>query len=438
MPHLTPPENGHCPTYQSLFTKSTSAPKYMTLPLLKHVTPEKHEDLPKLWAFCAEKVFIQRMKDVYPKTSDTSTNHAPSQRSGQPSDLKKSTLERTSPEPLETKYSASKLPFTRGKKIQKGGEGVVFKGRWNVMKGIFTRSPHVAIKRIKKSKGTKREVSRDKARFELGIRLWLHSYYYASDSVTQLLDVYLDDPEDWYIIMEKAAGDLLSLPRDEKALRKFGLEKGRKLEQPFPEELGKSVFKNVIKGLSLLNGAGIIHRDIKSDNLLYFCSSSSCKVKIADFSLASFSIDDDLLSIRHAGTPEYLPKCMLGEYPPFNRHKKTVDVYGIIATLYDFLEGPPYYLNNPPSFLPATRTGMQAEFYLKRYDEYYGLAMKGERRSEELLAIYSAVLDEDRWESHTLEFFEIAPLLEKWMHSEPRQNPKKDRFMRRVSNYLFS
>ena len=65
-----------------------------------------------------------------------------------------------------------------------------------------------------------------------------------------------------------AGGDLLNYVR-----------KRRKLK----EEVAKYVFRQVVEGLSYCHSKGIVHRDIKLDNLLLDANGS---VKICDFGVS--------------------------------------------------------------------------------------------------------------------------------------------------------
>lgn len=71
------------------------------------------------------------------------------------------------------------------------------------------------------------------------------------------------------LVMELCAGgDLLNYVR-----------KRRKLD----EDAAKLIFKQLIEGLSYIHSKGIIHRDIKLDNILL---DGKGKVKIADFGVS--------------------------------------------------------------------------------------------------------------------------------------------------------
>jgi serine/threonine protein kinase len=58
--------------------------------------------------------------------------------------------------------------------------------------------------------------------------------------------------------------------------------------EPFPEELARKYFRDVLKGIHYLHSKGIVHRDLKPQNLLL---SASGVVKIADFGASVLTVE---------------------------------------------------------------------------------------------------------------------------------------------------
>lgn len=120
----------------------------------------------------------------------------------------------------------------------------------------------VAIKSINKEYLSE-EKQKNKVMHEVGILLRLRH-----NSVVKLYETF-ETGRHILLVMELCAGgDLLNYVR-----------KRRKLD----EDVAKLIFKQLIEGLSYIHSKGIIHRDIKLDNILL---DGKGKVKIADFGVS--------------------------------------------------------------------------------------------------------------------------------------------------------
>jgi len=83
------------------------------------------------------------------------------------------------------------------------------------------------------------------------------------------------------------AGDLLTYVR-----------KRRKLK----EDVAKYIFKQIVAGIKYVNQKGILHRDIKLDNILL---TSEGRVKICDFGVSKLAKPGDIM-MEQCGTPAYI------------------------------------------------------------------------------------------------------------------------------------
>jgi serine/threonine protein kinase len=104
---------------------------------------------------------------------------------------------------------------------------------------------------------------------------------------------------------------------------------------PFPEAEGIRLLVDVCRALGYAHGLGVIHRDVKPDNILI---TRDGRAKLIDMGLAKeLPLDNDLTRTgRGLGTPFYMA-------PEQFRDAKNAgvrsDVYGLGATLYHMLTG---------------------------------------------------------------------------------------------------
>ena len=85
------------------------------------------------------------------------------------------------------------------------------------------------------------------------------------------------------------------------------------------------LMRPVLEALQTLADAGLVHRDVKPDNILFF-GGQPC---LADIGL----LDEDTATLTRRGTPGYVtPSWYVGGHP---------DMYGAAATLYTLLTGNP-------------------------------------------------------------------------------------------------
>lgn len=140
-----------------------------------------------------------------------------------------------------------------------------------------------------------------------------------SDYLIKILDYYKDSSY-MYMVMEYAPnGDL------EQYIRSVFKNK-KKVDFKFLD----SIIYQVTEGLNILHKNRIIHRDIKTSNILIFDKNI---VKIADFGVSKMLENNKLLANTSIGTPYYMsPEIINGK--PYNY---SVDFWALGCLIYNYL-----------------------------------------------------------------------------------------------------
>ncbi|KAK3357664.1 kinase-like domain-containing protein [Lasiosphaeria hispida] len=113
-------------------------------------------------------------------------------------------------------------------------------------------------------------------------------------NLVQLIEV-LDDPEEdsLYMVLEMCKKGVVM---------KVGLQQ---TATPYPEESCRCWFRDLILGIEYLHSQGVVHRDIKPDNLLL---TRDDVLKVVDFGVSEmFERADDMRTAKSAGSPAFLP-----------------------------------------------------------------------------------------------------------------------------------
>ncbi len=88
--------------------------------------------------------------------------------------------------------------------------------------------------------------------------------------------------------------------------------------KPFAWQIRRNIMKDIARGIRFLHGEGILHRDIKSDNVVL---DENMRAKLCDFNYSIHEVEQK--KAEKVGTIEYLPpEIVLGL-----RHRKQSDIF---------------------------------------------------------------------------------------------------------------
>ena len=144
-------------------------------------------------------------------------------------------------------------------------------------------------------------------------------------NLVSLIEV-LDDPREdsLYMVLEMCQkGVIMKIGVEEKA-------------DPYDEESCRCWFRDLILGIEYLHAQGVIHRDIKPDNLLL---TDDDVLKIVDFGVSEmFEKRSEMLTAKSAGSPAFLPpELCVAKHGDVSG--KAADLWSMGITLYCLLFG---------------------------------------------------------------------------------------------------
>lgn len=209
-------------------------------------------------------------------------------------------------------------PYILGDRLGVGGMGVVYEASCPQL------GERVAIKFLHPDRSADERVRRKFAGEAIAGRLVNHPHVAAVLDGGETVD---GEP---FLVMERVHGEPLGgrISRD----------------GPLTPIRAVAIMRQVLSALASIHDAGIVHADIKSDNLLVETQDDgSDSTKLIDFGLAAVQFAND--HVGHdvtpaneewlSGTPEYMaPEVIRGEPPSFSS-----DLYAVGIIFYELLTG---------------------------------------------------------------------------------------------------
>mmetsp|Transcript_9299 Transcript_9299/g.19867 ORF Transcript_9299/g.19867 Transcript_9299/m.19867 type:complete len:358 (+) Transcript_9299:60-1133(+) len=196
-----------------------------------------------------------------------------------------------------------------GETVGVGGFAVVKKGR-----NKKTGEP-VAIKVVDKSRYAAGDNSLER---EIQVLLKVDH-----PNCIKLYDVYIT-PRKVYIVTELVTGGEL-LDRV--------TEKGN-----YTERDAANLIRQILDGVAYLHSQGIVHRDLKLENMVMLNERDDSPVKIADFGLSKFFSPETVLSTM-CGSPQYVAPEVLGVGDGLKEYSPAVDMWSVGVILFILLSG---------------------------------------------------------------------------------------------------
>jgi tetratricopeptide (TPR) repeat protein len=205
--------------------------------------------------------------------------------------------------------------FTVVRYIDRGGMGEVYEVEDRLLQGV-----HVALKVIRPEIADDANSSR---RFEQEVLL---ARKVTHPNLCPIYDIARSDeprPPFLFLTMKLLIGETLS-----SRLRR---------PEPIARQEAITIFRQMVAGLAAIHAAGIIHRDIKPNNVMLDYSGSELCLSIMDFGLARLHEPDEAVATQSlvAGTPGYMaPEILQGP-------SQAADVFALGVLMRQVLTGEP-------------------------------------------------------------------------------------------------
>ena len=119
----------------------------------------------------------------------------------------------------------------------------------------------------------------------------------------------------------------------------------------FSEEDARAILRQIINGLMTMHKAGVVHRDLKLENVLLPSADCNTTIKIADFGLSALWSSSEPKLRTRCGTPAYVAPEVV---PKDCEYDNQVDVWSAGVILFMLLGGfPPFQGSNVADLLTS-------------------------------------------------------------------------------------
>lgn len=117
-------------------------------------------------------------------------------------------------------------------------------------------------------------------------------------------------------------------------------------------------FKQLISGIAYLHSKGVVHRDLKLENLLLASPGDITHIKIVDFGLAKMNSKRNCRMGTICGTPQYVAPEIIESADSYAAYGKAVDMWSAGVVLFILLGGyPPFHHANESVMFEQIRKG---------------------------------------------------------------------------------
>ncbi|GMH35800.1 hypothetical protein BSKO_03668 [Bryopsis sp. KO-2023] len=191
-------------------------------------------------------------------------------------------------------------------------EDIGFGGYAVVKKGLDKRTGElVAIKIVDK---TKYDPGDDRLQHEIEVLMKIDH-----PRCIRLYDVFIAHQKVFIVTEYVTGGEVLE------RLQKHG---------PYSERAASTIIRHVIEGVAYLHENGVVHRDLKLENLLMVNERLDSDVKIADFGLSKYFGMDESVLATVCGSPEYVAPEVLGVEETSENYGSAVDMWSVGVVLF--------------------------------------------------------------------------------------------------------